>query len=644
MSAPLHRIATIPPWQKGFSPARYLELVLSVGTVLTCLNVLHVFGGVVHRSWFSLFTLLLHVQFGLYGAAVLATLLFVLPRSRLPMALRLPLFAGFFIWLVWILVWVLIRRAFGIELSSDIIWELFTNRTAIAAVGLGEMEFALAMGLVFAVGGVLGAVSDRISQRTNPALLRRGCLVLVVLFTVVHLSLRAPAFARAKSNDQPIVAYHDYVPALLRFEQSGSETNGERPALSSLEDRARTAAWFNPRRMEQLPAIPRPRNVVWINLESFRADAITPEAMPRLTAYREQFQIKLDRQHWSGGNATQFGIFSQLTGLSGFHLHNLSRAQMADPFLTLLAKNGYRLRVAKKNQLSYIGLSVLLPEGTVQQEVRASTKEKEDRAMVDAWLQDRAGRTSRAPSFDFIAFDAMHWPYLFPPEHSLFQPAPVINGSQMILGFPEELPLVRNRYANACHFADEQIGRILDDLVARGEFDSTIVVILGDHGEEFQERGQMTHASVLNDFQARTPLWLHLPEIGPEALEIDIPTTHLDVVPTLLQTFGYDEDILYTQGRSLLEKLEPRPLLALSDTGFRVPLYRTLVTETYISRWAQRPLQYLFAGVQRRDGKKVEGDAWHREVLRWNAKAGEMYELLPDVSAPPRKFTLRAGR
>ena len=618
-------------------------MVLAVGTILTCLNALQVFGGVVNRGWFTFYRWVLHFQFGVYGCAVLATLLFLLPRSRLPVFIRITAFAAFWVWLIWVILWVLVRRAFGVELSTDILWELFTNRTAIAAVGLGELEFAIGVVIPLIIAAVLGAVSDRISQYSNPKLLRGGCIIFVALFVLVHLPLRAQARFHRKSNEQVIVTYHDYVPSLLHVEQSNTGSGGDRPALPTLESKSRTDAYFNPNRTEQMPAIPRARNIVWMNLESFRFDAINERTMPRLTAYADRFQLRLHRQHWSGGNATQFGIFSQLTGLSGYHLHNLSRAEMPSPFLTLLAKNGYRLRIAKKNQLKYVGLSVLLPPGTVQEDIPGDSQDENDRRMIDRYLQDRAARRAGTPRFDFIAFDATHWPYPFPPDHAIFRPAPPLSGSQVILGFPEELDVVRNRYRNACHFVDGQIARVLDDLQARSEFNSTIIVITGDHGEEFQERGQMTHASVLNDFQARTSLWMHLPDVA-EPLQIDGPTTHMDIVPTVLQTLGFNEDILYTQGRSLLSKLEYRPVLSLSDTGFRVPLYRTLVTDTYISRWAQQPLQYLFAGVQRRDGGEVRGQEWLSEVRALNGQAAEMYELLPDVSQPPRKFTPREAQ
>ena len=639
ISRPLHRPATTNLKAKIFRATPYLGLVLAVGTVLTCINALQVFGGVVDRRWFTVLRWVLHFQFGVFGGAVLATLLYALPRWRLPGFVRILIFAAFWVWFLWIILWVLVRRAFGIELSTDILGELFTNRTAIAAVGLGELEFALGVAIPLLLGVALGAGSDLISRRSNPKLLRGGCIFFVALFALVHIPLRAQALLRRGANAGVIVAYHDYVPSLLHVERANTGAIDERPALPSLESRRRTEAFFNPSRTQQMPAIPRPHNIVWMNLESLRFDAIDERTMPRLTAYAERFQLRLQRQHWSGGNATQFGVFSQLTGLSGYHLHNLSRAGMPDPFLALLARNGYRLRIAKKNQLKYVGLSVLLPPGTVQEDIEGKSHDGRDRRMIDRYLQDRAARPSGTRSFDFIALDATHWPYLFPPEHTIFRPAPPLSGSQAILGLTEELECVRNRYRNACHFVDEQIGRVLDDLQARRELDATIIVVTGDHGEEFQDRGQMTHASVLNDFQARTPLWMHLPDVaGPLPID-DVPTTHMDIVPTMLQTLGFDADILYTQGRSLRSKLEDRPVLTLSDTGFRVPLYRALVTRTYISRWAQRPLRYLFAGVQRRDGAEVRSQEWLSEARALNTQAAEMYELLPDVSQPPRKFT-----
>jgi membrane-anchored protein YejM (alkaline phosphatase superfamily) len=126
-----------------------------------------------------------------------------------------------------------------------------------------------------------------------------------------------------------------------------------------------------------MPTIPRRRNLLWINVESFRFDAVDERVMPRLSAYRDRFQIKLDRRHWSGGNATPWGIFSMLTGLSGYQFKDFQWAGMKDPFLVLLSKNGYRLRVANKDHIDAAGLAWLFPAGTVSsRSIQAKMRKK----------------------------------------------------------------------------------------------------------------------------------------------------------------------------------------------------------------------------------------------------------------------------
>jgi membrane-anchored protein YejM (alkaline phosphatase superfamily) len=326
-----------------------------------------------------------------------------------------------------------------------------------------------------------------------------------------------------------------------------------------------------------------------------------------------------------------------LTGLSGYHFKDFQWTGMKNPFLVLLSKNGYRLRVANKDHIDAAGLAWLFPAGTIFQRIDISENAEEDRRTIDRYLKDRAERDTATPAFDFVALNATHLPYAFPAEHAIFQPAPKLTASHHILRSSEDLELVRNRYRNGCHFADEQIGRILDNLVVQGDLKNTIVVLTGDHGEEFQERGQLTHAGVLNDYQARTVLWIHLPEGVAEPPPVEGPTVHMDIVPTLLEALGFGEDVLYTQGRSLLGALEDRPMLSLCEHLSKPPRYRALVTDTYVSRWRYTARHYLFSGVQRRDGAAVEGEEWLDEARRLYATAAEMYEILPDVSQPPAR-------
>ena len=56
----------------------------------------------------------------------------------------------------------------------------------------------------------------------------------------------------------------------------------------------------------------------------------------------------------------------------------------------------------------------------------------------------------------------------------------------------------------AVHHLDGQFARVIDHLRQRNLLDSTIVILVGDHGEEFMEHGFWGHNSTFSDPQTRT--------------------------------------------------------------------------------------------------------------------------------------------
>ena len=626
------------------SPRKYVSIlyvgfiILIVALLAFSVALVRVRGGHAYSAWFSLFRILYFLQFGLFGGFVLSILLWLLPRSRMPLVGGVLLFGAFHVCVMWLLIWGRIQRSYGIELSIKTVLELFTNPSSIAPMGLGQREFVSFVAIALTLVGVMTVASLFLANRASSQMGRRITLAAFALFLTVHVPVRGYFVCQINRNNHLVLAYNDCVPLPLQSERLIPGLRSARVTLPYGESKKRTEAYLHYISRLEMRPIPQRFNILWINIESLRSDAISEPVMPQLFAYRDKFQIRLNSNHWSGGNATQFGIFSMLSGLSGYQLPRLVDNGVKDPFLVLLSQNGYRLRVAKTRYVHFGELIALPPSGTVLQDIEADSLLESDQRMVDSYLDDR--RQREGPAFDFIPFDSTHFPYSFPENAARFTPADLVSSSRHLFLSVRDIEMLRNRYRNACHFVDEKIGRILNDLAASHGFDNTIVIIVGDHGQEFQERGQLTHGSVLNDFQGRTELWMHFPNMDSGLRPIEAPTVHIDIVPTLLQALGFDEDFLYTQGRSLLSPLEHRPLLALCEQGFSTPVYRDLVSDTYISRWLQRENCYLFAGVQRRDGSSVEGDAWLREVQEWYPSAAEMYEILPDVSRPPRKFSV----
>jgi uncharacterized protein len=619
--------------------ALLLGAITALGTTSAAL--IRIRSGFAYPPLFDLFRALFFLEHGLFFGALLALLVYFLPRDFLPRFLQATVYFIFFLGFLWNLIWGLVHRAYGIELSFGTVIDLATHWRSIGEVGLSVREFMSILGVALAIAGMLTAASLRLGRGLGQQTRCRAFAILLLAFLVVHLPVRGYCVYQINRNQPAVLAYDDCVALPLRSELLLPGLRNSRFATPDLSSSERTNRYFNVLKILPMPQLPRRPNFLWLNIESFRFDAINEEVMPHLYSYRDRFQIRLQREHWSGGNATQFGVFSMLTGLSGHHLASFQKLGMKAPFLKLLSANGYRLSGGKESYFSFNGLNELLPPEMLLPDIPRRNPAKEDRLTVDNYLQDRQARAAEMPAFDFIPFDATHWPYWFPPEHTRFQPASLMHSSQHFLRSNEAVEEAHNRYRNACHFIDEQIGRLLDDLQSHDGFANTIVIVLGDHGEELQERGQLTHAAVLNDYQGRTSLWMHFPGLPPPPIAVEGPTVHLDIVPTLLSALGLTQDVLYTQGRSLFEPPEHRQILALCENGFRVPLYRALVTDKFISRWSYRPRQYLFSGVQRRDGASVDNEAWLGEVRSHLQEAAEMYEILPDTSQPPRKFNSR---
>lgn len=110
----------------------------------------------------------------------------------------------------------------------------------------------------------------------------------------------------------------------------------------------------------------------------------------------------------------------------------------------------------------------------------------------------------------------------------------------------------RERYQAEVRAADAAFGAILARLEDRSELSNTLVVFTADHGEEFGEYGRTGHGASLVDEGIHIPLILRLPGPGrPQGIRIAEPVQLVDILPTLLEAAGVDEEIA-VDGESLL--------------------------------------------------------------------------------------------
>jgi len=104
-------------------------------------------------------------------------------------------------------------------------------------------------------------------------------------------------------------------------------------------------------------------------------------------------------------------------------------------------------------------------------------------------------------------------------------------------------------YDGEIRYADDEVGRVLDHVKARGLDRGTLVVVTSDHGEEFLEHGSWEHQKTLYDEVIRIPLVVAGPGIA--ARKETWETSLLDVMPTILAWAGLPASPAQ-QGKSLL--------------------------------------------------------------------------------------------
>jgi lipoteichoic acid synthase len=106
-----------------------------------------------------------------------------------------------------------------------------------------------------------------------------------------------------------------------------------------------------------------------------------------------------------------------------------------------------------------------------------------------------------------------------------------------------------NRYLNALRNTDQAIGNLLDGLSRTGRLESTLVVVVGDHGEAFRQHGQTGHATHLYEENVRVPFILINPLLFSGTSNTQIGGL-VDVAPTIADIVGAPEPESW-QGRSL---------------------------------------------------------------------------------------------
>jgi hypothetical protein len=217
----------------------------------------------------------------------------------------------------------------------------------------------------------------------------------------------------------------------------------------------------------------------------------------------------------------------------------------------VLKKQGYDLRLYASAKLSFPEFNktcfVEVPRGDIYDEPPGEDGAEKDRDISDRFISYLKTRDHKKPYFSFIFYDATHGNYDYLPGFEKFKPS--FGVSQLALN-KSNVEGLKNKYKNSVYSDDHLVGNIIRALESTGGLKDTVVMVMGDHGEAFLERGRYGHNQGYSPEEVHVPLVYYEPGRAPG--RIRTLTDHLDIVPTILPLAGVKnpaED--YSSGRSL---------------------------------------------------------------------------------------------
>lgn len=410
---------------------------------------------------------------------------------------------------------------------------------ALGATAATERTAFLQAALFIAgTGAVIALLHSWKAIHTRPG--RRITAFLVTMLLLLGGRELANAYSRYTGLEDYLEA-SDAIPFHLRSSATSvfKRLGIKHTAMQSLRV-ANGDADYPSSRLAATPRTP-PANVIMLVAESFRWDLLTPEITPNL--WQLGAQGMRFENHYSGGNRTRMGLFSMFYGIYAPYWYTFERQRVAPALMNFMREHEYQLAAHTSQSFNYPELRHTVFAGVPETQLREITTGepwRRDIQNIDELIGKLDARDVRRPFFNFMFFESSHASYSFPEERPL-RSNYLREMDYMRLDLENNIDGIHARYINAAHHIDQQVGRLLAALKARGLMDSTIVLFTGDHGEEFMEKGHWGHGhgTTFPEEQIRVPLVLWAPGQGHPAGEvIRHRTSHLQISPTLLQMLG----------------------------------------------------------------------------------------------------------
>ncbi len=427
---------------------------------------------------------------------------------------------------------------------NSFVWNLMTTPGGIAALGITpetEMTATLQTVLIITTNAGLLWLIKKIVEQTHaiPRTIFASFLGLMMLALATEEMIYAHSVYTGNENileASKVIPFHLKSSAKSFFHNLGIPQTG----LTKLKVAQGEIKYpIEPIHSQPLDS---DLNIIMLVAESFRWDLYTPEITPHLWQLGQKASVY--QTHYSGGNRTRMGLLSMFYGIYAPYWYSFEKQQVGPVLMNVLQEKNYQLAIHTSQSFDYPELRHTTFHGIDEQflqELQTGEPWARDRQNITDIIQKLKNRQPDRPFYTFMFFESTHAPYTFPDE-AVIRPHYLREMNYAKLNLLNNIDGIHNRYINAAHHIDAEVGRLLDYLENNQLMENTIVLFTGDHGEEFMEKGHWGHGhnKIFPDEQTRVPLLIKIP--GQVAETITRKTSHIQIPATLLKKLGVPHD------------------------------------------------------------------------------------------------------
>jgi len=416
----------------------------------------------------------------------------------------------------------------------------------------------LIMGIVIMNFGLV-CLSNHLSKKRH--ILYIPYLVFIIVLTLATNLFHAYSFAMGKRS---VVKSATYIPfyfpltanhLMVKF---GVVTNEQLTSIDFYHGNGVTDVNY-PKNKINVNRDKPPLNIIVLAIDSWNTRTFTAQCMPHTHAFAKKCENY--KNHLSSSNGTRGGIFGLFYGVSSYYWRDFDLASIHPILIHELLNQGYYVQ-------AYPSSTLLNPPFTknVFNEVpnlniagEGDTSYERDCNITNKFISELEKYDGKRPFFSFIFYDTAHAIALPKDKLYHFQPSWNFADYTKLNNEMDPLPFF-NLYRNCVFEIDSLAGKIYNTLSEKGLLKNTIVIITGDHAQEFNEnhKNYWGHGSNYTKAQIHVPFLYYYP--GCKPCNIEYRTTHYDISATLLHdVLGVTNPVSdYSMGLNL-HNSSPRP-------------------------------------------------------------------------------------